>query len=275
MSSRVRIAVVIPSRRRPESLKAVLRALQATASGDHAIHYAVSFCRDDLATEAAACSVPFVSTFQRPIDCTPGAAFNDAVRKMPLADIYTGFADDVFPLTWGWDDYLHQALHHPMVAFCWQEATDPLNTSYGAVAGRALRALGKPCPEYFPYWFNDLWLAEIHHMAFGFRPSLVDGLKLGGKRGTTQGFRDFPFWCQVFTHTRGERIRLAVKLAAEYGATPPDLREALDVCRSFDADFLTKNERFSRRFADLGEPEAYYVKAKARAEGMLEKLTAV
>jgi len=264
-----RIAVIIPSRKRPESLKAVLRALQASASGIHAIHYAVSFCRDDLATEAAACSVPFVSTFQRPADCTPGAAFNHAVRKMPPADVYTGFCDDVFPLTYKWDEHLAHALRHPLVCFCWQEVTDPLNASYIASAGRVVKAIGDLCPEYFPYWFSDLWLAEIHHLAFGFRPSLVDGLQLVGKRGTTQGFRDFTFWCRVFAHTRPERLRAAVKLAAEYGSVPPDVRGTMEVCRAFDADFQSKAPLFETRFADPKVPELYYQKAKARAEAML------
>lgn len=270
------IAVIIPSRKRPEGLKAVLRALQATASGAHDVTYAVSFERDDLATEAAALSVDGVKAFQRPLDCTPGAAFNNAVNRLPPQDVYTGFGDDVFPLTHYWDAALAHAVNMPLICFCWQEATDPFNASYIASSGRILRAIGNLCPEYFPYWFCDLWLAEIHHMAFGHRPGLVEGLRLcGNNRPRTQGFRDFPFWCRVFTATRGERIRLAVKLAAEYGSTPPDLPRTLEICRAFDADFLTKAERFSKQFGDTNDPAPYYIKAKARAEAMLaETLTA-
>ena len=274
MSSRVSIALIIPSRRRPESLKAVLRALQATASGEHDVTYAVSFCRDDLATEKAAFSVPRVKAFQRPKDCTPGAAFNNVVRRLPLHDIYTGFCDDVFPLTWRWDEYLAHALRHPMVCFCWQEMTDPRNASYIASSGRVLKAIGDLCPEYFPYWFVDLWLAEIHHLAFGFRPAIVDGLQLVGARGKTQGFRDFIFWCRLFTFTRPERIRLAVKLAAEYTAQPPDMRSALEICHFFDQDFRGKAERFTAQFGSDAESEPYYILAKQRAEAMLAEQAA-
>lgn len=266
------IAVIIPSRKRAESLKAVLRALQAMASGLHDITYAVSFERDDLATEAAAFSVPHVRAFQRPEHCTPGAAYNNAVGRLPLHDIYTGFSDDVFPLTWKWDDLMVTALRQPCVAWCWQEMTDPRNASYIAVSGRVRKAIPDLCTEYFPYWFNDLWFAEIHHMAFGFRPPLLHGLMLCGQRGTTQGFRDFGFWCRFFAHTRHERIRAAVRLAAEYGTQPADLRAALEVCRAFDADFASKAERFEGRFADTQPPEAYYLKAKARAEAMLPQI---
>lgn len=268
----MKIACIIPSRHRARSLEAVLRALQALESGEHTVEYVVSYCRHDEQTQWAAEATGALA-IMRPDDCTPGAAFNDAARAVD-ADVYTGFCDDVFPLTHRWDDYLARALAHPLVCFCWQEATDPLNASYIASSARVLKAIGDLCPEYFPYWFSDVWLAEIHHMAFGFRPGLVEGLRLAGKRGTTQGFRDFPFWCQVFTHTRPERIRLAVKLAAEYGSTPPDLRGALEACVAFDADFLSKAERF-QRFADPKGPEPYYLKAKANAEALLaERLTA-
>lgn len=268
------IAIIIPSRHRPESLKAVLRALQATESGAHNVTYAVSFCRDDLATEAAAFSVEGVKAFQRPADCTPGAALNNVVSRLPLHDIYTGFCDDVFPLTWQWDVAMDAAYRAPMVCWCWQEATDPHNASYVASSGRVLKAIGDLCPEYFPYWFNDIWLAEIHHMAFGFRPAQIEGLRLVGKRGTTQGFRDFLFWCRVFTATRHERIRAAIKLAAEYGSTPPDMRKALEICHFFDQDFRGKADRFTRRFGGDDEPEPFYVLAKQRAERLLAKADA-
>jgi hypothetical protein len=268
------IAVVIPSRNRPDGLAAALRALMATESSKHEVMYAVSYCRGDAATMVAAEDAGAYA-IMRPDDCTPGAAYNHAAAQCGDVDLYSGFGDDIFPLTWGWDDYLARALCHPMVCFCWQEVTDPMNASYCAASARAVRAIGQPCTEYFPYWFTDLWLAEIHHMAFGFRPPLVEGLQLGGKRGTTQGFRDFEFWCRFFAHTRYERIRAAVRLAAEYGSTPRDLVGALAICRMFDADFLTKNERFSNRFADTSAPEPYYVKAKERAEAMLaQSLTA-
>lgn len=231
------------------------------------MRYIVSYCDDE--TRAAALDVPDVMTIQRPADCTPGAAFNHAATYAPGADIYFGFCDDVFPLTWEWDHYLALALQKPLICFCWQEMTDPANCSYIASSGRVLKALGDLCPEYFPFWFTDLWLAEIHHMAFGFRPPLVDGLRLAGKRGTTQGFRDFEFWCRLFAFTRPERIRLAHRLAAEYGTTPKDMPAALAVCRAFDADFLSKTERFSKRFADDQKPELFYVLAKKRAEAMM------
>lgn len=263
------IAVIIPSRRRPESLKAVLRVLQATASGEHDITYAVSFERDDLATEAAAFSVPGVRALQRPLDCTPGAAINNAIDRIPQADIYTGLCDDIFPLTWHWDILMDKALRKPIIAWCWEEAADPMNASYICVSGRVRRAIGALCPEYFPYWFNDLWFAEIHHMAFGFRPPLLGGLKLGGQRGKTHGLRDFIFWCQVFTATRPERIALAVKLAAEYGSAPPELQKTLQICHFFDQDFRGKSERFERRFGDDDPAAPYYVLAKQRAETML------
>jgi len=266
----VKIGVIIPSRKRARSLEAVLRALMATQSAEHEIQYLVSYCRHDEHTLWVAEHLK-VEAIMRPDDCTPGAAINHAIAHLD-ADVYVGLNDDVFPLTWHWDTLIARGVNHPMPIFCWQEVSDPLNCSYLICTARALRAIGQPCTEYFPYWFCDLWLAEIHHIAFGFRPPQIEGLRLGGKRGTTQGFRDFQFWCRFFTYTRPERIRAAIKLAAEYGTVPPNLKVVLQICRMFDADFLTKNERFSSRFADTAAPEPYYVKAKERAEAMLGQM---
>lgn len=266
------IAVILPSRHRPDSLAAVLRALQATASTLHDITYAVSFERDDLQTMGAAFSVPGVKAFQRPKDCVPGAAFNHVVNRLPPHDIYTGFGDDVFPLTLAWDCGLVAGYEKGFASWCWQEVTDPVNASYIASNARTVKALGALCPEYFPYWFCDVWLAEIHEFAFGHRPHIIAGLAMGASnRGTTQGFRDFPFWCRVFTNTRGERIRLAVQLAAEYGVTPPDIPKAIATCHLFDQNFAGKAERFTRKYADDDEPAPYYALAKQRAEAMLAK----
>ena len=92
--------------------------------------------------------------------------------------------------------------------------------------------------------------------------------------GKTQGFRDFIFWCRLFTFTRPERIRLAIKLAAEYTAQPPDMRNALEICHFFDQDFRGKAERFTAQFGSDAEPEPYYILAKQRAEAMLAEQAA-
>lgn len=267
----MRVAVIIPSRGRHDGLAAVLRCLQALESTQHEIQYVVSYCEDEphtrwVAEDAGALAI------QRPADCTPGAAFNHACAYAK-ADVYTGFCDDVFPLTSGWDHYLALAIEQKDLAcFCWEEVNDPYNISYIASSVRVQKAIGDLCPEYFPFWFNDLWLAEIHALAFGHFPKRIDGLKLcNNKRGKTRGMRDYPFWCDVFVATRGERVVAAGKLAAEYAVKPVTLSDAMPVFTQLDNDRIKSAGWLTERYEDKAEPEPYYTLAKERAFNLLRE----
>ena len=271
----MRIAVVIPSRGNAQRLQGVIHALHGTASRMHTIFYVVSYCREDPETRKAVLALPAaaaVKAHMRTDHCTPGQAFNEAAAVVD-ADVYMGWCDDVFPLTWCWDTYVAAAAEQLPAAY-WIEAADPQNTSYGFATAKVLAALGKLQPEYFPFWFVDIWFAEVNHFAFGRRPPLISNLILGGQRGKTQGHRETLFWAQFFAYTRPERMALGGRLAAAYDLLPPDPRQALEACSYWDADFQSKCANHDARFNEDRAPEPYYEIAKAKALAMLAEKAA-
>lgn len=271
----MKIAVIVPSRHRPQSLQASIIAMDALASGRNEIAFTVSYCRDDEQTRQAVFKLPArinAKVHCRTDHCVPGQAFNEAVAATS-ADAYVGWCDDVFPLTQGWDLLVSGAMQR-LSSACWIEANDRENTSYIFSQARVVKALGQLCPEYFPFWFTDMWLAEIHHFAFGHRPYRVDGLFLGGRRGETQGHHECVFWARLFAHTRPERIALAHKLAREFGKLMPDGGPILRMCQAWDADFQSKCAGFDARFGERQKPEAFYERAKAKAIAMMADVAA-
>jgi hypothetical protein len=268
----VKICAVIPSRRRPQQLAASLQAFHATESQQHEVAYVVSYCHDDPETRMTVLNLPVsmnIRVHRRTDHCVPGQAFNEAA-EMVEADAYLGLCDDIFPLTMGWDHYIIEGLKQYGPCACWIEATDRNNTSYIFSDAKVLKAIGKLCPEYFPFWFCDVWLAEICHFAFGQRPSLINGLMLGGRRGRTQGHHELGFWLQVFAATRIERIELASKLAAAWPFhVGGNVHDTMDICKAWDADMLSRVPIMDDRFNEQREPEPYYVLAKQRALAML------
>jgi hypothetical protein len=170
--------------------------------------------------------------------------------------------------------YLAAATKAGLHMGCWIEAGDPQNTSYMFITSAMKAALGGTIlPEYFPYWFSDIWLAEVHHFAFGTRPPLINGLALGGRRGQTRGLRDLRMWMDLFTQTRVERIALAGKVAKAFpDKAGGDPKETMRLCQAWDADMRTKVAHFSKRFGDTKPAEAYYERARERALSMLNKV---
>lgn len=267
----MKIGVIIPSRRHPKRLQAVIQALHATRSGQNEVVYTVSYCSDDRETREAVFSLPAeinAKPVPRTDHCTPGQAFNEAWAATPGLDAVMGWCDDVFPLSWCWDIYVAAALKD-LPAACWIEAGDAVNTSYIFARQSVVKAIGNPCPTLYPYWFNDLHFAEVFHFAFGERPRRVSNLICGGQRGETQGHHECLFWAQVFEHTRPERIEMGAKLAASMCLMPPPVEPILQVCRLWDIDFQSKAEAHDKRFGDQRHKEAFYERAKARAIAML------
>ena len=274
----MKIAVIMPTKGRPAGMAASLRAFWAAQSDRHQVQYVVSYCGDDEATFAEALRLPpdmDALIQRRPDHCTPGGAINAAVAAVQ-ADAYVGVGDDVFPMTPGWDQWIAAALEQAGPIASWTETTDQANNSYLFASSRFVNALGSPLlPDYFPYWFIDMWLAEICHFAFGNRPPIIQGLYIGGRRGKTTGMRELPLWLDLFTATRPERMELARKLVAEFPERAGgDLQEILRIYAAWDADIRHKERGFEEKFSDAREPELYYKLARERAIAILGKAAA-
>lgn len=268
------ITLVLPSRNRPAGLLGVITALDALATGNNKITYAVVLDNDDYVTleqwdhwKKSGMLPDGVREFIGARNKTVNARVNDAVRACP-GDLYSQIVDDCFPLTQHWDSIFAAARELP--ALCWQERNDPDNATFLIISEKWRQQTGRFYPEYFPFWFADTWLAEVYKLAFGAPIAVIQQLCMGGKRGTTQGMRDVEFWFKFFAYTRSERIAEAQMLAAAYGR-PVNIRmsRAQDIALMEKADAwqLTQVQRYETMFkANLGEPTAIYKRCKEVAE---------
>lgn len=258
----MRITIPMPSRCRPAGLLAVLTALDALASGQHEITYAVILDSDDADTRH------YVQQFTNDKllperthvivgerDKTLNARMNEVVGAF-AAEVYCVLPDDGFPLTQGWDVILAGLQTQGVPAFAWQEKNDPGNPTFITITERWRLAVGRMFPEYFPFWFADTWIAEVHALAFAKGIGIVNQLQMGGKRGKTQGMRDLDFWFRFFAATRVERIAEAEAVAKEYGFTLDvgrDRKEIMDAMQEADEKQLRRVPEYESIFGSHAE----------------------
>ena len=274
----MKITVPIASRGRPAGLLSVLTTLDALATGNNQITYAVIADTDDLITSA--CLADWEERDMLPRGTvvyfgsrvkTLNARVNEAIAKHP-ADAYSSAVDDLFPLTQHWDAIYAAAKELP--AYCWQERNDPHNATLLVISEKWRQAVGRYYTEYFPFWFADTWIAEVYKLAFGDPIAVINQLCQGGKRGTTQGMRDLAFWFRFFAHTRAERIEEAQRIATAYGVkvdVRSDRRAEIALMEKADAHQLTQVPRYEAVFrANAGQPSEVYLKAKQKALAMME-----
>lgn len=274
----MKITLALPSRGRPAGLLSVLTSLDALATGNHEITYAVIVdvddyltckCLQEWADQGMLADGVRVETGIR--DKTVNARVNEAMVKYP-ADIYSQVVDDGFPLTQHWDALLHGAKDIP--AFCWQEANDPTNATFLVITEKWRQTTGRFYPDYFPYWFADTWIAEVFNLAFGKPIGIINQLRMGGKRGTTTGMRDLEFWFRFFAFTRTERIAEAQLIRAAYGIhgdVRKDSAETIAMLEKGDEYQLTQIPRYEAVFkANLGESSEVYKSTKDCAEKFME-----
>jgi len=257
----------------------VLTSLDALATGSHDITYVLILDDDDSKTLRLTDEWEKQQLFPKgtvlrvgPRVKTLNARMNDAITEFP-ADYYCFLVDDGFPLSRHWDAMFDGLKELP--AFAWQELNDPKNATFIAISERWRKATGRGFPDYFPFWFADTWILEVHLLAFAKPIGIVNQLQMGGKRGTTQGMRDLPFWFDFYAKTRSERIADAVAVAKEWGFTldvAKDRQAQLAILEDGDRRQREKTPMYASQFGALEaatEPTTAYLQAKERAEEWL------
>lgn len=279
------IAVIVPSRGRALSLKAVLVALHSLASEQHKISYTILADKDDADTYYHAEEVrPVIEgTEAHPTGNTLTVIVDDnrlinvrenEIARILRADAYLPWADDIFPMAQRWDEMIGHVIEKMnLPAFSWQEANDPNNHTAIVISKQWYEATGRLFPEYFPFWFSDTWMKEVFQFAFGSQMPIFRDLAFGGKRGKTGNMRDLGFWFRVFAETREERLEDARKITKAMGLSMPDPAEAIALFEKGDQLQLRKVPQFELAFgAGNKPPTQYYLEAKARAEQAFPQL---
>lgn len=215
----MRISVLIPSRGRPEKLSGSLRALQALASGNHEITYAIGCDSDDPATVRACERLgEGVRAYVLKRRGSLGQIVNILAEQTP-ADVYCSYADDLVMREPGWDQIIDDAWSDHPDWVLWLKATVVgAHTTYAVVPEAWRKAAGRIFTDYFPYWFDDAWLTQLWQYARG-QDSWValDVDLIDDSDGKTHRLHDYQFWERFFWERDDERLREAARIAEALG----------------------------------------------------------
>lgn len=266
----MRISVLIPSINRT-SLHAVVGSLHGLASGSHEITYCVGVDDETPGTGYSGIEWPKTVYSRAPYPGSLGAIYNRLAAENP-ADIYCVFADDVFPLTLGWDALIHTVhTQAPENILAWFDTSQPMVPKYPIIPHSWYElAGGKIYTDHFPYGLDDQWLAEIYKMATNQDILIPKQLTLGGRKGVTNRMHDLAFWRKFFSRTRVLRMKEAGAVK-ERGGMAHDFSA---VCQEVIRAGLDNEIALSKQAPGIAiedKPDSAYLAAKERAEYLLKE----
>lgn len=262
-----RISVLIPSRGRPESLAETVVAMSDKASGLNDVRYVIGCDADDPRTIEMALAMrewglpvfPHVAPRQPSL----GGLDNLMAARFP-ADVYCVLGDDFRILTHGWDSAIVCAwMAKPDGVWWWSdrkgEATVPI------ISERWRAAAGRIFTDYFPFWWDDIWLVEVLRYATGRIGADRLDIWLQDRARTTHRMRDSQFWHDFFWSRRDERKEEGRKIAERLGWPRVESLEGLDIGRNPDFDAA----EIEAKQGDRGPPTSEYLIAFERAKALM------
>lgn len=213
-----------------------------------------------------------------------GEKYNRCARAYE-ADLYIMSMDDASISTPGWDEILakHLGLFKDGIGYLYigREPNGEYLPSMIAVTRRVVELVGF-CPEFFPFWWNNMWVNEVATLIGGVGHRIV-GVPLETRYPSgplpEPARRDVSFWAAFFDHTRAMRVDQANKLISEMDDGPtakavlkaimrPRLQElALLNSRLRDPDFAKSMVRVTE---DL---DPRHARLRAQATAIMDQLT--
>lgn len=278
----MKITVIIPSRNRPLRLMDTITTAKELESGKHQVTYVVG-CDDDDEKTDAACqllqsggSVAY-GKFRR---TTLGKMVNELALAAP-ADVYCSLCDDIRITTAYWDEKIAEAVEAKPDGVFWWKTSEDRPASYAIVTEKWRAAAGYIFTDYFPFWFDDLWLLELWILAANSGPAeqpadstawLYVDASLEDRPYNTQRMRDLAFWHGFYQEMRPTRVAEAKRIAAALGwNVVPEIIDRLAAQIGPNAAFVADMHNIEARQGDKNEPTPEYLQAKARAAAMLQK----
>ena len=264
----VRISVLVPSRNRIEGLARCIKSMDAKASGKHDVRYVIGIDGDDKPTIGMALAlraegfpvVPCVVERQP----TLGGLTNILAERCP-GDVYVAWGDDFRVKTDRWDDIIADAWVAQKDGVWWWRCEPQVTLAIISEKWRA--AAGRIYTDYFPFWYDDIWLVELLRYTTGRLECNPVEAWIEDRASATHRMRDVRFWDDFYWSRRPERKAEAKRIAERLGWPPVEWRPELDVIRSstFDPDAM------EARQGDRGPPTPEYLAALNRARAIVQQ----
>ena len=268
----MKLTVIIPSRGRHFRLWLAVGTLRELESGKHEVTYAVGCDEDDQDTINVCDVMKLDGRFAYGIFRRMGSlgAMDNKLAELVPGDAYVILADDLALTAKGWDDKIAEAYAtRPDGVYWWKCKTDP--PSLAPVISHAwFKAAGYLFTDYFPFWWDDLWLMKVWILAAEAPPIYIDAY-LKDTPVHTHRMRDLRFWTDFYQSREPERISEAKRIAAALGwplTVTGELAKA--VMPGPVAGWFEQIDRIERDQGDTHKPATpEYLKAKARAESLM------
>jgi hypothetical protein len=284
----MKLTVIIPSRGRATKLVGAIHALSSLESGDNEVTYGVVCDKDD--EETCATVKILQGRFRLAYliqDRAPslGGMVNKMAEYMP-ADVYLSLTDDALCMTKDWDKFISDAATENPNGVWWWESADPDKPMLLAIVSENWRrAAGRIFTDYFPFWYDDIWLLTLWILAAE-APMLTLPIKILDCPAHTHRMRDLRFWHNFYLKTQPLRVKAAKDIAAKLGfeqstkfgelmgvkglSITKQLSERLSAT---PPEFESKMEEIEQSQGETSkEPTPEYVAAKQRAETLLKQI---
>ncbi len=194
-----------------------------------------------------------------------GTMVNDIISEYP-ADVYCTVCDDVAVITQDWDEILHAALKAvPDGVWWWKTNAD---SRYAIISEKWRAASGRVFTDYFPFWWDDVWLIQIWKYVTGQDILMLDAW-LKDDAPATHRMRDLSFWTDFYWSRGSERREQAERIRKILGR--PFVKPALHHELQPNTDFMRRMREIEANQGETSPPTAEYLRAKARAESMMNE----
>lgn len=262
----MKITVCIPSRNRPIMLADAIGSLHARASGRHDVTYVVG-CDDDDPTTGAL--VVLIASRGLPVKahCGPrmsslGGLINEICAANP-ADVYCPLCDDVMTHTMDWDEVIHRAwLKRRDGVWFWRTK----DSHYAVVSEKWRAAAGRIFTDYFPFWWDDVWLIQLWMYVTGKPRQYIDAWLEDGAPSTTR-MRDLEFWTEFYWSRADERRQEANRIRRALGRSAFRLQPHHEMYRN--PDYTRRTGEIQAKQGERSPPTPEYLKALHRAQALM------
>jgi hypothetical protein len=203
-----------------------------------------------------------------------GTMINQMALDVP-ADVYCAICDDMLVHTEGWDEKIREAWEaKPDGLWWWKNPPNSQTATWAIVSEKWRAAAGQIFTEYFPFWWDDIWLMQLWMLASE-GPFLHVDAVCEDRPMRTSRMRDLRFWTDFFVGQLPARKAEAARIREALGWGPHTLTpEAIDlfanrVCR-MSPEFLESIEKIEWTQGEVKTPPTpEYLRAYERAKAIM------
>lgn len=245
----MKIAALMPTRSRPEMAQLAIKSLFEKCYQYKNFKVFILLDKDDNANsmllKQATKDFPNLVFFENQQTKTMGEMVNELQKKAESeCDIFIPFPDDYRIVTQNWDSIIFDMFSNKKeIPECcyFNDSIVPENQATFTVLNKKwIESVGRYVTNYFPFWFDDVWLDEVAQMV-GVKKKINISVNCFSGKGTTPRMKNLPFWNSFFRNTISERLSDANKLITiKYSSEPNKIFEQSSFARNFALNYLKK-----------------------------------